>query len=60
MTAKINHKKRIEADQRAIQWLARMNELEESGKAGTKAHTEAERKAQYWLDRLNILEGYGI
>lgn len=48
----------LDAHMRAGQWLSHLNELEEKGKANTKAWQEAERKAQFWLDRLNTLEGY--
>ena len=43
------------AELHASHWLARANELSESGQ-----HTKAESfydKAQFWLDRANKLEG---
>ena len=46
-----------EAYARAQQWLARWNELSESGKEHTRAADEAYRKATFWLHRLNQLEG---
>lgn len=45
--------RRLDAEVKANQWLAKANELAERGKDDSFAM----RQAQKWLDRLNELEG---
>jgi len=45
--------RKLDAETKANNWLARANELREAGKNDSKAM----EKAQKWLDKLNALEG---